>query len=29
MEYLDDTVKNPDDVHSTLGLTTLGAVPHG
>ncbi len=27
IEYLDDTVKNPDDVQRTLELTTLGAVP--
>jgi non-specific protein-tyrosine kinase len=27
MEYLDDTLKNPDDVQESLGLTTLGAVP--
>lgn len=27
LEYLDDTVKNPDDVKADLGLTTLGAVP--
>jgi tyrosine-protein kinase len=27
MEYLDDTLKNPDDVQRDLGLTTLGAVP--
>jgi len=26
-EYLDDTLKNPDDVRKLLGLTTLGAVP--
>jgi succinoglycan biosynthesis transport protein ExoP len=27
MEYLNDTLKNPDDVERFLGLTTLGAVP--
>ena len=27
MEYLDDTLKNPDDVQRSLGLSTLGAVP--
>lgn len=27
LEYLDDTLKNPDDVQKVLGLTTLGAVP--
>ncbi|NOZ72486.1 MAG: polysaccharide biosynthesis tyrosine autokinase [Chloroflexi bacterium] len=27
LEYLDDTLKNPDDVQKILGLTTLGAVP--
>ncbi len=27
LEYLDDTLKNPDDIQKTLGLTTLGAVP--
>lgn len=27
LEYLDDTLKNPDDVKKNLGLTTLGAVP--
>ena len=27
LEYLDDTLKNPDDVKKELGLTTLGAVP--
>ncbi len=27
LEYLDDTLKNPDDVQKTLHLTTLGAVP--
>ncbi|MCO6452368.1 MAG: polysaccharide biosynthesis tyrosine autokinase [Caldilineales bacterium] len=27
MEYLDDTLKNPDDVYKELELTTLGAVP--
>jgi tyrosine-protein kinase len=27
MEYLDDTLKNPDDVQVNLGLATLGAVP--
>ncbi|NOX60908.1 MAG: polysaccharide biosynthesis tyrosine autokinase [Chloroflexi bacterium] len=27
MEYLDDTIKNPDDVQQVLELTTLGAVP--
>jgi len=27
LEYLDDTLKHPDDVKKTLGLTTLGAVP--
>lgn len=27
LEYLDDTVKNPDDVQKAAGLTTLGAVP--
>ncbi len=27
LEYLDDTLKNPDDVQKELGLTTLGAVP--
>lgn len=26
-EYLDDVLKNPDDVEKSLGLTTLGAVP--
>ncbi len=26
-EYLDDVLKNPDDVESVLGLATLGAVP--
>lgn len=27
LEYLDDTLKNPDDVQKITGLTTLGAVP--
>jgi non-specific protein-tyrosine kinase len=27
LEYLDDTLKNPEDVDSALGLATLGAVP--
>ena len=27
LEYLDDTIKNHDDVQQELGLTTLGAVP--
>ncbi len=27
LEYLDDTMKNPDDVQKAVGLTTLGAVP--
>jgi len=27
IEYLDDVLKNPDDVQQTLGLVTLGAVP--
>lgn len=27
LEYLDDTLKHPDDVRKTTGLTTLGAVP--
>lgn len=27
MEYLDDTLKNPDDVRKALDLTTLGGVP--
>lgn len=27
LEYLDDTLKNPDDVRKVTGLTTLGAVP--
>ncbi|MBM4457728.1 MAG: polysaccharide biosynthesis tyrosine autokinase [Chloroflexi bacterium] len=27
LEYLDDTLKNPDDVQKELSLTTLGAVP--
>ena len=27
MEYLDDTLKNPDDVQKALNLSTLGAVP--
>lgn len=27
MDYLDDTLKNPDDVEKITGLTTLGAVP--
>lgn len=27
LEYLDDTLKNPDDVQKALGITTLGAVP--
>ena len=27
LEYLDDTMKNPEDIQKTLGLTTLGAVP--
>ena len=27
IEYLDDVLKNPDDVESVLGLATLGAVP--
>ena len=27
LDYLDDTLKNPDDVQQALGLATLGAVP--
>jgi polysaccharide biosynthesis transport protein len=27
LDYLDDTLKNPDDVEKALGLTTLGAAP--
>jgi capsular exopolysaccharide synthesis family protein len=27
LEYLDDTLKNPEEVQKTLGLTTLGTVP--
>ncbi len=27
LDYLDDTLKNPDDVQKTMNLTTLGAVP--
>ena len=27
LEYLDDTMKNPEDVQKRLGLATLGAVP--
>jgi len=27
LEYLDDTVRNPDSIQKNLGLTTLGAVP--
>ncbi len=27
LEYLDDTMKNPDEVQKSLGVTTLGAVP--
>jgi polysaccharide biosynthesis transport protein len=27
MEYLDDTLKNPDDIQKALSLNTLGAVP--
>jgi polysaccharide biosynthesis transport protein len=27
MEYLDDTLKNPDDIQKALNLSTLGAVP--
>jgi non-specific protein-tyrosine kinase len=27
LEYMDDTLKNPDDVKKSLGVTTLGAVP--
>lgn len=27
LEYLDDVLKNPDDVQNVLGLATLGAVP--
>lgn len=27
LEYLDDTLKNPDEIQKVLGLTTLGAVP--
>lgn len=27
LDYLDDTLKNPDDVEKAAGLTTLGAVP--
>jgi non-specific protein-tyrosine kinase len=27
LEYLDDTLKNPDEVKKSLGVTTLGAVP--
>jgi len=27
LDYLDDTLKNPEDVQKTLGLATLGAVP--
>jgi succinoglycan biosynthesis transport protein ExoP len=28
LEYLDDTVKTPDDVAGVLGLTTLGSIVH-
>ena len=28
IEYLDDTLKNPDDVTRVLGLSTLGAIAH-
>ena len=28
LEYLDDTLKNPEEVQKALNLTTLGAVPH-
>lgn len=27
LEYLDDTLKNPDDVQKVMALTTMGAVP--
>ncbi|MBI3958916.1 MAG: hypothetical protein HY328_08910, partial [Chloroflexi bacterium] len=27
LDYLDDTLKNPDDTQKILGLTTMGAVP--
>ncbi len=27
LDYLDDTLKNPEDIQKTLGLATLGAVP--
>jgi capsular polysaccharide biosynthesis protein len=27
LEYMDDTLKNPEEVQKVLGLTTLGAVP--
>ena len=27
LDYLDDTLKNPDDIQKALGLATLGAVP--
>lgn len=27
IEYLDDTVKNPEDVENTLGMTVLGTIP--
>jgi polysaccharide biosynthesis transport protein len=27
VDYLDDTLKNPEDIQKTLGLATLGAVP--
>ena len=27
LEYLDDSLKNPEDIQKTLGLTTLGAIP--
>ena len=29
VEYLDDVLKNPDDVKEALGVATLGAVPSG
>lgn len=28
IEYLDDTIKSPDDVTSVVGLSTLGAIAH-
>ncbi|MGQ9768534.1 MAG: polysaccharide biosynthesis tyrosine autokinase [Anaerolineae bacterium] len=28
LEYLDDTLKNPDDIQKSIGLTALGAVPN-